>query len=103
VSGFDEWKFRKLSARAERLEVVDVVIRQMRAESHQTNGTRRVPVEPVLGKNLTVARCTVEFVMGRLGLAGLPGGPKYREIPKTSTSFDLVNRDFAFDWSSYRC
>ncbi len=42
-----------------------------------------------------MARCTVEVVTGRLGLAGLPGQPKYRKIPNTPTASDLVNRDFA--------
>jgi transposase InsO family protein len=49
----------------------------------------------VLGRQMTVARCTVELVMHRLGLAGLPGRPKYRKIPNTPTAEDLVNRDFA--------
>jgi transposase InsO family protein len=44
---------------------------------------------------MTVARCTVEVVMGRLGLAGLPGRPKYRKVPNTPTASDLVNCDFA--------
>ena len=56
---------------------------------------RRVHAELVLGRNMTVARCTVELVMRRLGLAGLPGRPKYRKIPNTPTASDLVNRDFA--------
>ena len=33
--------------------------------------------------------------MGRLGLAGLPGRPKYRKVPNTPTASDLVNCDFA--------
>jgi transposase InsO family protein len=33
--------------------------------------------------------------MRRLGLAGLPGRPKYRKIPNVPTAEDLVNRDFA--------
>jgi putative transposase len=44
---------------------------------------------------MTVARCTVELIMRRLGLAGLPGRPRYRKIPNTPTAEDLVNRDFA--------
>ncbi|HAM23669.1 MAG TPA: IS3 family transposase, partial [Actinobacteria bacterium] len=38
---------------------------------------------------------TVELVMRRLGIAGLPGRPRYRKIPNTPTASDLVNRDFA--------
>jgi hypothetical protein len=51
--------------------------------------------ELVLGRKITVARCTVELVMHRLGIAGLPGRPRYRTIPNTPTASDLVNRDFA--------
>jgi putative transposase len=75
--------------------MVAEVIRQVHAESCQTYGARRVHAELVLGRKMTVARCTVELVMGRLGLAGLPGRPKHRKIPDTPTASDLVNRDFA--------
>ena len=95
VSGFYMWKHRKPSARSVRHEMVAEVIRQVHAESRQTYGARRVHAELVLGRKMTVARCTVELVMGRLGLAGLPGRPKYRRIPNTPTASDLVNRDFA--------
>ena len=71
------------------------VIRQVHNESRQTYGARRVHAELVLGRNMTVARCTVELVMRRLGLAGLPGRPKYRKVPNTPTASDLVNREFA--------
>lgn len=54
---------------------------------------RRYPVE--FRRKVTVARCTVEVVMRRLGLAGLPGRPRYRKIPNTPTAADLVKRDFA--------
>jgi putative transposase len=37
----------------------------------------------------------VELVMRRLGLAGLPGRPKYRKIPNMPTASDLVSREFA--------
>ena len=95
VSGFYMWKHRKPSARSVRHEMVAEVIRQVHAESRQTYGARRVHAELVLGRKMTVARCTVELVMSRLGLAGLPGRPKYRKIPNTPTASDLVNRDFA--------
>ena len=75
--------------------MVAEVIRQVHDESRQTYGARRVHAELVLGRQMTVARCTVELVMRRLGLAGLPGRPRYRKIPNTPTAADLVNRDFA--------
>lgn len=95
VSGFYMWKHRKPSARSVRHAMVADVIRQVHNESRQTYGARRVHAELVLGRQMTVARCTVELVMRRLGLAGLPGRPKYRKIPNTPTASDLVNRDFA--------
>ena len=95
VSGFYMWKHRKPSARSVRHAMVAEVIRQVHDESRQTYGARRVHAELVLGRQMTVARCTVELVMRRLGLAGLPGRPRYRKIPNTPTATDLVNRDFA--------
>ncbi len=95
VSGFYMWKHRKPSARSVRHAMVADVIRQVHHESRQTYGARRVHAELVLGRQMTVARCTVELVMRRLGIAGLPGRPKYRKIPNTPTASDLVNRDFA--------
>ena len=75
--------------------MVAEVIRQVHNESRQTYGARRVHAELVLGRQMTVARCTVELVMRRLGIAGLPGRPRYRKIPNRPTASDLVNRDFA--------
>ena len=95
MSGFYVWRTRKPSARAVRHAMVAEVIREVHDESRQTYGARRVHAELVLGRKMTVARCTVELVMRRLGLAGLPGRPKYRKIPNTPTAEDLVNRDFA--------
>ena len=95
VSGFYMWRKRKPSARAVRHAMVAEVIRQVHDESRQTYGARRVHAELVLGREMTVARCTVELIMRRLGLAGLPGRPRYRKFPNTPTAEDLVNRDFA--------
>ena len=95
VSGFYMWRQRKPSARAVRHTMVAEVIRQVHDESRQTYGARRVHAELVLGREMTVARCTVELIMRRLGLAGLPGRPRYRKVPNTPTAEDLVNRDFA--------
>jgi transposase InsO family protein len=75
--------------------MVAEVIGQVHDESRQTYGARRVHAELVLGREMTVARCMVELIMRRLGLAGLPGRPRYRKIPNMPTAEDLVNRDFA--------
>ena len=48
------------------------VIGQGHDESHQTYGARRVHAELVLDREVNVARCTVELIMRRLGLSGLP-------------------------------
>jgi transposase InsO family protein len=95
VSGFYAWRTRKPSARSVRHAMIAEVVRVVHTESRRTYGARRVHAELVLGRNVVVARCTVELVMRRLGLAGLPGRPKYRRIPNTPTAEDLVNRDFA--------
>jgi putative transposase len=70
------------------------VIREVHDTSRQTYGARRVHAELVLGRGLSVARCTVELVMQRHGLAGLPGQPRYRRIPNQPTAGDLVERQF---------
>ena len=95
VSGFYMWRRRKPSVRAVRHAMVAELIRQVHDESRQNYGARRVHAELVLGRNMTVARCTVELVIRRLGLAGLPGRPRHRKIPNTPTASDLVNRDLA--------
>ena len=95
VSGFYMWRRRKPSARAVRHAMLADVIREVHDASRRTYGARRVHAELVLGRQMTVARCSVELVMRRLGLAGLPGRPRYRKIPNTPTATDLVNRDFA--------
>ena len=95
VSGFYTWRKRRPSPRAVRHAMLAEAIREVHEASRQTYGARRVHAELVLGRNVTVARCTVELVMRRLGLAGLPGRPKHRKIPNTPTVTDLVNRDFA--------
>lgn len=72
--GFYMWRRRKPSARAVRHAMVAEVIRQVHDESRQTYRARRVHAELVLGRKLTVARCTVELVMRRLGLAACQAG-----------------------------
>ena len=83
VSGFYAWRKRKPSARAVRHAMIAEVIREVHAESRQTYGARRVHAELVLGRKITVARCTVELVMRRLGLAGLPGRREVPQDPRT--------------------
>ena len=70
------------------------LIGEVHAASRQTYGARRVHAELVLGRGLTVARCTVELIMARHGLSGLPGRPRFRKIPNVATASDLVERQF---------
>jgi len=95
VSGFYARRKRRPSARSVRHAMLAEVVRDVHDRSRQTYGARRVHAEMALGRNMTVGRCTVELVMRRLGLAGLPGRPKFRKAPNTPTAEDLVNRDFA--------
>jgi putative transposase len=63
VSGFYAWRFRTPSPRAVRHALIADVVCVVHAESRQTYGARRVHAELVLGRQMTVARCTVELVM----------------------------------------
>ena len=95
VSGFYVWRKRTPSPRAVRHAMIGDVIREVHAASRHTYGARRVHAELILGRRTKVARRTVELVMRRLELAGLPGGPKFRKIANAATADDLVNRKFA--------
>lgn len=95
VSGFYSWRKRRPSARAVRHAMLAELITQVHDESYGTYGARRVHAELTMGRGIKVARCTVELIMGRLEIAGLPGRPRHRKIPNVPTAQDLVNRDFA--------
>lgn len=95
VSGFYMWRRRPPSARSVRHAMLAEVIREVHTESRQTYGARRVHAELVMGRGISVARWTVELIMQRHGIAGLPGRPRYRKIPNQPTASDLVNREFA--------
>jgi transposase InsO family protein len=95
VSGFYMWRRRPPSARSVRHAMLAEVIKEVHLESRETYGARRVHAELTMGRGIVVARCTVELVMQRNGIAGLPGRPRYRKIPNLPTASDLVNRDFA--------
>ena len=70
------------------------VIAEIHRASRRTYGARRIHAELVHGRGLQVARCTVELVMRRNNLAGLPGRHRYRKIPNLATATDLVDRRF---------
>ncbi len=95
VSGFYAWRKRTPSPRAVRRALLAEVIRDVHDRSRQTSGSRRVHAELVLGRGVQVSRGTVELIMRRAGIVGLPGRPRFKKGPKEATASDLVNRDFA--------
>lgn len=94
-SGFDAWRNRPPSVRAMRHVWLTEIIRDIHTTSRGTYGARRVHADLILGRGLTVARCTVELLMQRAELAGLPGRRRHRAIHETPTASDLVDRNFA--------
>ena len=67
------------------------VIAEIHQASRRAYGARRIHAELVHGRGLQVARCTVELVMRRNNLAGLPRRPfsdlaKVRDEPLHSAA-----------------
>jgi putative transposase len=54
-----------------------------------------VHAELTLGRGITVSHGTVELLMSRAGLKGLPGNKSRRPKPEVPTASDLVKRAFA--------
>ena len=97
VSGYYSWRKRPMSARAVRHGMLLEVIAEIHSASRRTYGARRVHAELVHGRGVAVARCTVELVMRRNNIVGLPGRPRWRKIANQRTAADLVDRRFARD------
>ena len=97
MSGFYAWRRRSPSARSVRHAMLLEVIGEIHHAYRRTYGARRIHAELVHGRGLAVARCTVELVMRRNGLGGLPGRPRWRKIPNQRTACDLVDRQFRRD------
>jgi putative transposase len=89
---------RKLpSARALRDEKLKAEIARVHAEHFGVYGARKV-WRQLHREGITVARCTVERLMGELGLQGVRRGkPRRTTTPDTSAArpADLVERDFS--------
>ena len=94
VSGYYCWRRRPPSARSVRYGLLLDVVAEIHRASRRTYGARRIHAELVHGRGLQVARCTVELIMRRNGLAGLPGRHRYRKVPNLPTATDLVDRRF---------
>ncbi|WP_394807293.1 IS3 family transposase [Streptomyces asiaticus] len=89
-------KKRPKSARRLRDEQLMRLIEQVHAESGGTYGARRI-TRALRRKGVVVARCTVERLMGELGLEGVIRGQRRRTtVPEPSVPRppDLVDRDF---------
>ena len=93
-SGFYAWRKRGPSQRSLRHVWVTEIIGQIHDQSHQTYGARRVHAELTIGRNITISRGTVEMLMQRANLKGLPGPRKRHVVHQTPTSTDLVDRNF---------
>jgi putative transposase len=85
------------SARAQRDEVLREDIRRVWKDNFKVYGTRKV-WRQLKREGIAVARCTVERLMGELGLRGaIRGGGKTRTTTPSDTAerpLDLVERDF---------
>ena len=85
------------SARAKRDEVLEVEIGRVWEENFELYGVRKV-WRQLLREGITLARCTVARLMGKMGLEGAVRGKSFKTttIPgdESSRPLDLVDRDF---------
>ena len=93
-SGFYAWRKRGPSQRSLKHVWVTEIISQIHDQSHQTYGARRVHAELTIGRNIAISHGTVEMLMQRANLKGLPGPRKRHVVHQTPTSSDLVDRNF---------
>ncbi len=86
----------RLPARVQRDRELSVEIQRVHAESFDLYGARKV-WRQLNREHIPVARCTVERLMGDLGLQGVVRGCKRRTTMGDETAqrpLDLVNREF---------
>jgi transposase InsO family protein len=95
VSGYYISRSRSPSPRALRYAWLTDAIVQIHAASRGTYGARRIHAELTLGRKISVGHNAVEMLMRRAGIKGLPGNRRRKTRHDTSTSADLVDRDFA--------
>ena len=94
-SGYHRWKKHTASVRSLRHAFPTEIIGAVHAASRGVYGARRVHAELTLGRGIAVSHGTVELLMGRAGLKGLPGNKNRRPKPEVPTASDLVKRAFA--------
>ncbi|MFI2511285.1 IS3 family transposase [Streptomyces sp. NPDC018972] len=94
-SGHYAWKDRPPSTRTVRHAWPAEAIIGIHTASRGTYGSRRVHAELALGLGIHVHHGTVELLMRRAGLHGLPGNrARRRPRPQTPSAADPVERDF---------
>jgi putative transposase len=93
-SGYYAWRTRAPSARSVRHVQLTEAITGIHTASRGTYGSRRVHAELALGLGIPVSHGTVELLMQRAGLRGLPGNRRRRPRPETPSAADLVERNF---------
>jgi putative transposase len=96
-SGYYAWKRRPPSARAVRHVWLSELIARIHADSRGVYGARRVHAELTLGHGIAVGHGQVELLMGRVGIHGVSGRPRFRCVPNVATASDLVERQFHRD------
>lgn len=96
-STYYEARARTSSARDERDEQLKEHIKRVHRDNYGVYGARKVWLE-LNRQGIPVARCTVERLMGELGLGGARRGRQVRTTtpdPAAARPPDLVNRAFA--------
>lgn len=91
-------KKRPPSARDRRDEVLGELIARVHRDNYDAYGAVRIWEHLNCVEQIPVARCTVERLMGRLGIAGIRRGRRARTTAGDDTAqrpADLVERDFA--------
>lgn len=86
----------KRAARIQRDEILELEIQRVWEENHGVYGARKV-WKQLNRESITVARCTVERLMSRLGLEGVRRGRRCKTtIPADAShnTLDLVQREF---------
>ncbi len=94
-SGYCDWRSRPPSARTVRHAWLTDVIHQVHTESFGGYGAPRVHAGLALGRGIIVGHNTVEVLMRRAGIKGLPNRRRPRLEHDTPTAVDLVDRNFA--------
>jgi putative transposase len=93
-SGFFAWRSRAPSLMAVRHMWLTEVITEIHRASRGTYGALRVHAELHLGRGIRIGHNTVELLMQRAGLRGLPGARGKRLVSHEPTAEDLVDRRF---------